>query len=272
MEKLDIKVYPKQNTMSTQNAGVYWTELDTISANGDQPSGDSTNRLYATVPGHDSFILDDNLVFDGVIEDKRKMMRLIPCTTEMEERGSRVLYNSVASEMFGTNPDNPGELVRLNCRNNTMPIKIDVVPITYGMPLTDINGWNLFRPTYSGSHTIPVRFMEDGTLFSLSKNDTIGQWSIRHEGGFALWQQPHDWGIICRRAVTHRIHVSIPREGETYFVLLFDKNTKTHYLQQDCSYFQKIDGQIMMADIFGNPAWAGEPRLMKRTCIIYHYR
>ena len=258
--------------MNTKTSGIYWTELDTISANGDQPSGDLTNWLYATVPDHNSFILDDNLVFDGVIEDERKMMRLTPDITEMEERTPRLFYNSIASEMFGTNPDNPGELVRLNCRNNTMPITIDVVPATPGKPLTDIDGWTLFSPMYNGSHTIPVRFMEDGTVFSLSKNVTIGQWSIRREGGFALWQQPHDWGIICRREVTHRIHVSIPREGETCFILLFDKTTNTHYLQQDCAYFQKIDGQIMMADIFGNSAWAGEPRLMKRTCIIYHYR
>ena len=257
--------------MSTKTAGIYWTDLDTIPANGDQPSGDSINRLYTTVPDHNTFILDNNLIFDGIIEDEKKPMRLTPCTTEMEERGPRLFYNSIASAMFGTNPDNPGELVRLNCRNNTMPITIDVVPATSGKSLTDIDGWTLFSPMYNGSHTIPVRFMEDGTVFSLSKNDTIGQWSIRREGGFALWQQPHDWGIICRREVTHRIHVSIPREGETYFILLFDKTTDTHYLQQDCAYFQKIDGQIMMADIFGNSAWAGEPRLMKRSRIIFKY-
>ena len=96
----------------------------------------------------------------------------------------------------------PDEIVKLNCPDTDLtPITLDVVCVTDESSknaLTDIRGWRLsyiiiLGPRHSKHINIDVRFMNDGTIFSLEQKKPIGEWSIRKEDGFALWQQPSNW-------------------------------------------------------------------------------
>jgi hypothetical protein len=162
----------------------------------------------------------------------------------------------------------PGELVKLNCPDTDLtPITIDVVSLTdifSNKALVDVRGWQLSHIIILGIRhikpiNISVRFINDGTIFSLDEKKTIGEWSIRKEDGFALWQQPSNWAMICQRAVTHRIHIELfEDERKTVMIMLFDKTRNQHYLQQDSSFYQ-MDDCVMMMDTNRNPAWSGQP-------------
>jgi hypothetical protein len=170
----------------------------------------------------------------------------------------------------------PGELVKLNCPDTDLtPITLDVV-IIIPQKLTIRGGWTLSHvvilgPRHSRPINLSVQFMEDGTVYSWDKKQTVGEWSLRLEDGFALWQQPSNWSMICQRAVTHRLHIKLfedkklfEREGdvEMDMIMLFDKTKNQHYLQQDSSFFQMNDC-IMMADTSRNPAWSAEPNIYR---------
>ena len=162
----------------------------------------------------------------------------------------------------------PDEIVKLNCPDTDLtPITLDVVCVTDESSknaLTDIRGWRLsyiiiLGPRHSKHINIDVRFMNDGTIFSLEQKKPIGEWSIRKEDGFALWQQPSNWSMICQRAVTHRIHIELfEDERKMDMVMLFDKTKNQHYLQQDSSFYQ-MNECVMMADTNRNPAWSAQP-------------
>ena len=202
-----------------------------------------------------------------VIQEEKRKKRLIPTAAQLQERV--VGGHEDASAMFRTNPADPGELVRLNCSNNDItPILIDVAPVT-DKAFLDVRGWTLHGPWIRPS--FQVRFVknaiyhegelvEPNDIYALNYNSwVIGSWSYCDWGSVAMWQQPRNWSMICRRYVTQLIHVNIFKEGSAYMVLLYDKSTGRHYLQQDCSYFQKIGETVKMANIFGNVAWHGEP-------------
>jgi hypothetical protein len=162
----------------------------------------------------------------------------------------------------------PGELVKLNCPDTDLtPITIDVVSLTdlfSNKALVDVRGWRLSHILILGERhikpiTLSVKFMNDGTVFSFDQKKTIGEWSIRKEDGFALWQQPSNWSMICQRAVTHRIHIELVEdERKIDMIMLFDKTKNQHYLQQDSSFYQ-MNECVMMADTSSNPAWSAEP-------------
>ena len=171
----------------------------------------------------------------------------------------------------------PGELVKFNCPDTDLtPITMDVV-IIIPTKLTSRGGWTLSKivilgPRHIRTINIDVQFMEDGTIYSCDKKQTVGEWSIRLENGFALWQQPSNWSMICQRAVTHRLHLQLfedkklfEHEGdvEMDMVMLFDKTKNKHYLQQDSSFFQMINSCIMMADTNRNPAWSAQPNIYR---------
>jgi hypothetical protein len=161
-----------------------------------------------------------------------------------------------------------GELVKLNCPDTDLtPITIDVVCVTDESSknaLTDIRGWCLSHIIILGiRHIKPihlaVRFINDGTIFSLDEKKTIGEWSIRKEDGFALWQQPSNWAMICQRAVTRRIHIELfEDERKMDMIMLFDKTRNQHYLQQDSSFYQMHDC-VMIMDTNRNPGWSAQP-------------
>ena len=163
---------------------------------------------------------------------------------------------------------NPGELVKLNCPDTDLtPITIDVVCVTDESSknaLTDIRGWRLSYITIVGPRHIKpinhaVRFINDGMVYSLDQKKNIGEWSIRKEDGFALWQQPSNWAMICQRAVTHRLHIELfEDERKMDMIMLFDKTKNQHYLQQDSSFYQ-MNECVMMTDTNRNPAWSGQP-------------
>ena len=162
----------------------------------------------------------------------------------------------------------PDEIVKLNCPDTDLtPITIDVVSITDESSknaLIDIRGWRLSYITIVGPRHIKpiklaVRFMNDGTVYSLNDKKTIGEWSTRKEDGFALWQQPSNWAMICQRAVTHRIHIELFEDKRKMdMIILFDKTKNQHYLQQDSSFYQ-MNECVMMTDTSRNPAWSAEP-------------
>ena len=101
--------------------------------------------------------------------------------------------------------------------------------------------------------------INDGMVYSLDEKKTIGEWSIRKEDGFALWQQPSNWSMICQRAVTHRLHIELfEDERKMDMIMLFDKTKNQHYLQQDSSFYQ-MNECVMIADTSRNPAWSAQP-------------
>jgi hypothetical protein len=170
----------------------------------------------------------------------------------------------------------PGELVKLNCPETDLtPITMDVVIIT-PQKLTNRNGWTLSYMVLLGKYhfrpiNLSVQFMDDGTVYSWDKKQTIGEWSIRLEDGFALWQQPSNWSMICQRAVTHRLHIRLFEDKKLFegdgdremdMVMLFDKTKNLHYLQQDSSFFQ-WNYSLMMADTSRNPAWSAQPNIYR---------
>ena len=167
----------------------------------------------------------------------------------------------------------PGELVKLNCPDTDLtPITIDVVSLTdvfSNKALVDVGGWRLSYITIVGPRHIkpirlPVKFtydetINDGMVYSLDEKKTIGEWSIRKEDGFALWQQPSNWSMICQRAVTHRLHIELfEDERKMDMIMLFDKTKNQHYLQQDSSFYQ-MNECVMIADTSRNPAWSAQP-------------
>jgi hypothetical protein len=170
----------------------------------------------------------------------------------------------------------PGELVKLNCPDTDLtPITMDVVNII-PEKLTKRNRWLLSKVVILGERHVRhidlnVQFKEDGTVYLWDKKQTVGEWSLRKENGFALWQQPSNWSMICQRAVTHRLHIKLFEDKKLFegegegdreidMIMLFDKTKNLHYLQQDSSFFQMIDG-IMMADTSRNPAWSAQPNI-----------
>ncbi len=172
----------------------------------------------------------------------------------------------------------PGELVKLNCPDTDLtPITMDVVNII-PEKLTKRNGWLLSKVVILGERHVRhidlnVQFKEDGTVYLWDKKQTVGEWSLRKENGFALWQQPSNWSMICQRAVTHRLHIKLFEDKKLFegegegdreidMIMLFDKTKNLHYLQQDSSFFQMIDG-IMMADTSRNPAWSAQPNIYR---------
>jgi len=162
----------------------------------------------------------------------------------------------------------PGELVKLNCPDTDLtPITIDVVSLTdlfSNKALVDVRGWHLSHIIILGERHIKpvnlsVKFMNDGTIFSFDQKKTIGEWSIRKEDGFALWQQPSNWSMICQRAITHRIHIELFEDDRKMdMIMLFDKTKNQHYLQQDSSFYQMNDC-VMITDTNRNPAWSAQP-------------
>jgi len=207
----------------------------------------------------EEFISENPKALGDIISDQEKRMRLIPHVSQVPENMHKPL--SDPSAMFSTNPENPGELVTLYCTrtiSDITPMLIDVVDDPSITALTDEKGWTLTSPYINVKQTIPVKFMEGGNIFSQDK--WLGNWSIKKENGFALWQQPRNWSMICRRQVSHRIHIKIPSEyAEVYMVMLYDTSTERYYLQQECSFFQQKYGAVRMVDIFGNMAWSAEP-------------
>jgi len=172
----------------------------------------------------------------------------------------------------------PGELVKLNCPDTDLtPITMDVVNII-PEKLTKRNGWLLSKVIILGERHVRhidlnVQFKEDGTVYLWDKKQTVGEWSLRKENGFALWQQPSNWSMICQRAVNHRLHITLFEDKKLFegegegdreidMIMLFDKTKNLHYLQQDSSFFQMIDG-IMMADTSRNPAWSAQPNIYR---------
>ena len=92
------------------------------------------------------------------------------------------------------------------------------------------------------------------------------------ENGFALWQQPSNWSMICQRAVTHRLHIKLFEDKKLFdcegdieidMIMLFDKTKNLHYLQQDSSFYQLNDCCLMIADTSGNPAWSAQPNIYR---------
>ena len=167
----------------------------------------------------------------------------------------------------------PGELVKLNCPDTDLtPITIDVVSLTdifSNKALVDVRGWRLSYITIVGERHIKpinlsVKFISDGNIndgmvYSFDQKKTIGEWSIRNEDGFALWQQPSNWSMICQRAVTHRIHIELfEDERKIDMIMLFDKTKNQHYLQQDSSFYQ-MNECVMITDTNRNPAWSAQP-------------
>ena len=163
----------------------------------------------------------------------------------------------------------PGELVKLNCPDTDLtPITMDVVIINL-KKLTNPTGWLLSKIAILGERhryiDLNVQFKEDGTIYSWDKKQTIGEWSIRIENGFALWQQPSNWSMICQRAVSHRLHIELFEDKrfedkrEFDMVMLFDKTNNLHYLQQDSSFYQMNEDCVMMKDTNRNPAWSAQP-------------
>jgi len=207
----------------------------------------------------EEFISENPKALGDIISDQEKRMRLIPHVSQVPENMHKPL--SDPSAMFSTNPENPGELVTLYCTrtiSDITPMLIDVVDDPSITALTDEKGWTLTSPYINVKQTIPVKFMEGGNIFSQDK--WLGNWSIKKENGFALWQQPRNWSMIYRRQVSHRIHIKIPSEyAEVYMVMLYDTSTERYYLQQECSFFQQKYGAVRMVDIFGNMAWSAEP-------------
>jgi len=213
-------------------------------------------REYTVV---EEFASENPKTLGEIISDQEKRMRLIPHVSQVPENMHKPLSNP--SAMFSTNPENPGELVKLYCTptiSDITPMLIDVVDDPSVTVLTDENGWTLTSPYVNVKQTIPVTFREGGNIFSQDK--WVGNWLIKKENGFALWQQPRNWSMICRRQVSHRIHIKIPSEyAEVYMVMLYDTSTERYYLQQECSFFQQKYGAVRMVDIFGHMAWSAEP-------------
>lgn len=209
--------------------------------------------------------LDANLqekTLDDILDEQRKMMRDRP-------KWSQLGLPSPYEERVTITMDNG--LIKRCTKNDTTPITIDVVPVTdesSKKALTHVRGWSLsyvyfteLKPMLTiKMKDISVRFIDDGTVFSLNDKCSIGKWSISNDGGHALWQQPTNWTMICNREVTNRIHIQLhtPSEIQMNMVMLFDTLKDKHYLQQDSSFFQTIHGMVMMADIDRNPAWCGE--------------
>lgn len=195
------------------------------------------------------------LTLREVIEDGRA----IPTAADIRMDDTKFLD---ISRLFGTNPGRPGELVRLN-RNNAVPIMIDVVQLaSANAVITREEGWtlrNASKKCGGEEYPLPVQLRGgDKSVWSLCGQRKIGSWSISNTCGFAIWQQPSCWGMICRREVTQRLHIKLESEGEMYLVLLYDKTTRKHYLQQDCSFYMKVNGVVKMADIVGKSAWSAE--------------
>jgi hypothetical protein len=212
-------------------------------------------REYTAV---DEFTSENPKTLCDILTDQEKRMRLIPHISQVPENMHRPLNNP--SAMFSTNPENPCEMVKLFCATGDItPILIDVVDEPSISALTDDKGWNLSSPWINVKQAMPVKFTENGSIFSDKK--WIGKWSISKENGFALWQQPRNWSMICRRQVSHRLKIELPMEyaNGVYMVMLYDTSTDRHYLQQECSFFQQKYGAVRMVDIFGHIAWSGEP-------------
>jgi hypothetical protein len=213
-------------------------------------------REYTAVK---EFASENPKTLGDILSDQEKRMRLIPHVSQVPENMHKPLSNP--SAMFSTNPENPGELVKLYCTNtisDITPTLIDVVDEPSISALTDDKGWNLSSPWINVKESMPVKFTENGSIFSDKK--WVGKWSIVKENGFALWQQPRNWSMICRRQVSHRIQIKIPSEyAEAYMVMLYDTSTERYYLQQECSFFQQKYGAVRMVDIFGHMAWSAEP-------------
>jgi hypothetical protein len=213
-------------------------------------------REYTVV---EEFVSENPKTLGDIISNQEKRMRLIPHVSQIPENMHKPL--SDPSAMFSTNPENPSELVTLYCTrtiSDITPMLIDVIDDPSITALTDEKGWTLTSPYINVKQTIPVKFMEGGNIFSQDK--WLGNWSIKKENGFALWQQPRNWSMICRRQVSHRIQIKIPSEyAEVYMVMLYDTSTERYYLQQECSFFQQKYGAIRMVDIFGHMAWSAEP-------------
>jgi hypothetical protein len=187
--------------------------------------------------------------------------RAMPTASEIRSDDAKFLD---VSSLFGTNPGRPGELVRLN-RNDKVPIAIDVVPLDSERAKRVIQreeGWTLRNASNKcggEEYPIPVRLDSDGNVRYLGCEFVMGKWSVSKTSGFAIWQQPSCWGMICRREVTQRLHIRLQEGGkDMYLVLLFDKTTGKHYLQQDCSFYMKVNGVVKMADIMGKSAWSAE--------------
>jgi hypothetical protein len=213
-------------------------------------------REYTVV---EEFVSENPKTLGDIISNQEKRMRLIPHVSQIPENMHKPL--SDPSAMFSTNPENPSELVTLYCTrtiSDITPMLIDVVDDPSITALTDEKGWTLTSPYINVKQTIQVKFMEGGNIFSQDK--WLGTWSIKKENGFALWQQPRNWSMICRRQVSHRIQIKIPSEyAEVYMVMLYDTSTERYYLQQECSFFQQKYGVVRMVDIFGHMAWSAEP-------------
>ena len=197
----------------------------------------------------------------GEIIQSDEECRAMPTAADIRSETKKFLN---ISQLFGTNPGRPGELVRLN-RNDEVPIVIDVVPLDTERAKTVIlreEGWTLRNVSHKcGGEEVPlaVRLDEkDHFVRYLGSEVVAGTWSVSSTSGFAIWQQPSCWGMICRREVKQRLHLRLKYEGDMYLVLLYDKTTGKHYLQQDCSFYQKVDGVVKMADIVGKSAWCAE--------------
>ncbi len=173
----------------------------------------------------------------------------------------------------------PDELVKLNCPDTDLtPITMDVVSLTTETSknaLTNIRGWCLSYIVILGErHVRPIKlslqFKEDGTVYSWDKKQTVGEWSIREEDGFALWQQPSNWSMICQRATTQHLHIKLFEDKKLFegdremdMVMLFDNTKNLHYLQQDSSFYQMSNECLMMADTSSNPAWSAQPNIYR---------
>jgi hypothetical protein len=220
----------------------------------------------------DTYLTNTSSLSD-ILEEQRSRNRERPTVQVFTEP----IYKD-DPKLFVAEPD---ELVKLNCPDADLtPITMDVVSLTLessNNALINRNGWLLSYMVILGPrHVRPIKlyvqFKEDGTLYLWDKKQTVGEWSIRDGDGFALWQQPSNWSMICQRAVTSHLHIKL-FEDKTLFedegdreidmVMLFDKTKNLHYLQQDSSFFQMSNQFLTMTDTSGNPAWCGQPNIYR---------
>jgi len=112
-----------------------------------------------------------------------------------------------------------------------------------------------------------IYFWEDGTIFSDGR--FFGYWNLNNlVTGIAMYQQPDDWTTLCRSNLCERIEITLnyfvdeDDVGAVFMYILVEHETGMHYLQQDCSYFQNIDGKVMLADVFGKPTKSASKKIL----------
>lgn len=164
---------------------------------------------------------------------------------------------------------NPGLVCLNSSSDDDTPMVIDAVHDDLDRDaayeaIMNKQGWTLRKKganvTPNGLECpIPVRLMDNGSVYSLSDDCNIGKWDIKHGPAIAVWQQPRAWNTVYKRSISYKVNIRLTLIGENMdMVLLYDKSTERHYLQQECSFFQTVNGVVKMADTSGSSAWLAE--------------